>query len=348
MLQHRLEAAFPGLGDAFQFRFLGRAVFAGFKVDRLLDLFLGVRLEPVKAALALAARIAVADHPFDQFGFAEDLMERILFGQRLGHAAEHVRHQVEADHVEQSEHPGLGDAQGPADDGVRFLDADLHIHRPDDAALQPVDTDPVGDEARRVLARNDGLAEPEIGEPVDRIDGVGAGAFAGHHLQKPEIPWRVEEMGDQEVGLEILGHALGQPGKGNGRGVGGHDRARLAGGLDFFVKGLFEVEPFDDRLDDPVAIGNQAHIVVDVAGGDQMGAQFVHQRRRVGLEQLFHRPFGDGASVVAVLGGDIEQHHRHAGIGDLRRDPGAHDAGAENGGFFDLGHFVASRTVAIP
>jgi len=155
-------------------------------------------------------------------------------------------------------------------------------------------------------------------------------------------------MGDQEVGLKIFRHALGQPGQGNGRGIGRHDRARLAGGLDFFVKALFEIDALDDRFDDPVAIGNQANVVVDVAGSDQAGAQFVHQRRRVGLEKLPQRLFGDGAPVAAVLGGDVEQHHRHAGVGNLGGDPSAHDAGAENGDFLDFHHFTASRTVAIP
>ena len=210
VLDERPEAALPRRRDAFQFRFFRLAVGAGPQVDRLLDLVRRVRLEAVKAALALSSRVALLDHAFDHFGLAEDLMEGIAFGQRLGHAAENVRHQVEPDHVEKPEDAGLGDAGGAAHDRVRLFDGQAFVHGVDDAALKPINADAVGDEARRVLAENDRLAEPVIAEPADYLQGFGPRAFARHHLQKPEITGRIEKMGNQEVGLETFRHAFGQ------------------------------------------------------------------------------------------------------------------------------------------
>ena len=104
----------------------------------------------------------------------------------------------------------------------------------------------------------------------------------------------------------------------------------------------------DDRLDDPIAIGEQADIVLDVAGGDAAGVSLMHEGCGVGLEHPLDGAFGDGAAVRAVPGGDVEKHHRHPGVGDMGGDTGAHDAGADHRRLADFDHPAASSTVAIP
>ena len=146
-------------------------------------------------------------------------MEGVVRPQGPFHAGEDVGHQIEADHVEQPEHPGLGDAHRPAHHGVRFLDGDAVLDRPDDGGLQPINADPVGDEARGVLGVDHALAEADIGEPAYRRDRLRVGSGAGDDLDEAHVAGRVEEMGDQEVGGETLRQAFGQHREGKGRGV---------------------------------------------------------------------------------------------------------------------------------
>ena len=217
--EQRAGPALARRPDAFEVRFPRRAVFAGRQIARLLDPFRRLGLEPVEPALALAPGITLLDHPGDQLGFARDLMEGVVRRQGPFHAGEDVGHQIEADHVEQPEHPGLGDAHRPAHHGVRFLDRDAVLDRRDDGGLQPIDADPVGDEAGRVLGVDHALAQADIGEPAHRRDLLRVGSGAGDDLDEAHVAGRVEEMGDQEVGGEALRQALGQYRQRQRRGV---------------------------------------------------------------------------------------------------------------------------------
>ena len=113
--------------------------------------------------------------------------------------------------------PVLRRAEGPRDRGVGVLDVEaagdrLAIARRSNGA------EPVGDEARRVLAAHDGLAEALVGAGVD----ASARVVVGDHLEQPQVARRVEEVRDaQSAAAEPLGSA-----ERDGRGVGGDDRAR--------------------------------------------------------------------------------------------------------------------------
>src|SRR5258708_2158036 len=52
----------------------------------------------------------------------------------------------------------------------------------------------------------------------------------------------------------------------------------------------------------------------------------------------FTRLIGWAISVEGAVGRDFEQQYGHARIGKLRGDAGAHDAGADDGGFMDVLH----------
>ena len=46
--------------------------------------------------------------------------------------------------------------------------------------------------------------------------------------------------------------------------------------------------------------------------------------------------------AVAFLRRQVEQQHRHAGVGEVRGDLRAHDAGAEHGGLADDGAWIVT------
>jgi hypothetical protein len=183
---------------------------------------------------------------------------------------------------------------------------------------------------------------------------------AGHDFDEPHVARRIEEMGDQKVLFELIVPPLDQMAKRNRRGIGRYRRARTLELLELGVERLLDVEPFDDRLDDPVAFGHPLEMVVDIARFNELRRSLRHEGRRIGLQHLRDRTLRHGVTIAALLGHDIEQQHRHAGIGDLRCDAGAHDACADHADLFDgfrrgadwldglLAHSAASSTVAMP
>src|SRR5271166_1777357 len=155
-------------------------------------------------------------------------------------------------------------------------------------------------------------------------------------------------MGDHEIFRKTLGQAFRQGGERDRRGVGRHHASSFTHSFDFRVERLLDVEALDHRLDDPVAIGEETEMIFDVACGHEFGGGLAHEGRRIGLEQFRHRAFGDGAAVWIILGDDVEEQDRDAGVGDMGGDARAHHAGADDGYFFDVAHHTASRTVAMP
>ena len=283
MLEQRLERA-ARLLDALQPRALGGAVRAGGEVAHLLLFRLGVGLQPVEAALALAADVAALDHLVDERGLVVDRVEGVALRQGVAKAAADQRHQVEADQVDQTEDAGLGHADGAAQHRVGLLHRHAALDGGAHGGDQPVGADAVGDEARRVVAGHHALAELAVGEVADIGHGVGPGLRPRHHLQQPHVARRIEEVGDEEVPPKRLRHSVQQHGAWDGGGVGGDDRPRFAHRIDLGVDRLLGVGPLDHRLDDPVGIAEQTQVVLDVAGGDALRVRLLHEGRGVGLE----------------------------------------------------------------
>ena len=219
MVDQRAQVLRPG-PRALQFRPARRRIVAGRQVDRLFNLTAALPVEPVEAALALAPGVAVFDHPAHEIVLAEIPDIGIVRRQALDHAGGDPGDQVDADQVEKAENAGPGHAHRPAADGVGFFHRQSEIHRAVDCALDPVAADPVGDEARRVVAGDDRLAEPDIAEPADRSDDRRIGPRARDGLQQAQIARRVEEMGNEEAGRKAVVHAVEQPGERDGRRVG--------------------------------------------------------------------------------------------------------------------------------
>ena len=346
VLKKRAERA-PGLLDALQPRAPGGSVRAGGEVAHLLLFRLRIGLEPVEAALALAADVAGLDHLSDERGLVVDRVEGVALGQRLLQAAAHQRHQVEAHQVDQAKHAGLGNADGAAQHGVRLLHRHPVLDRRAHRGHQPVSADAVGDEARRVVAGHHALAELAVGEVANVDHRIRPGFRSRHHLQQPHVARRVEEVGDEEVPRERLRQAVEQDAGRDGRGVGRDDRARLPNRIDLAVDGLLGVHLLDHRLDDPVGIAQEAEVVLDIAGGDALGVRLRHEGRGISLEHPRHRALGERVPVFRALWHDIEQHHVVAGIGDVGGDAAAHQPRPDDGGLLDR-HQAASSKVEMP
>ena len=258
-----------------------------------------------------------------------------------------MRHQVEADQIGETEDAGLGNTQRFADHGVGHFHRNAHAERFQHGGLDPVDTDTVGDESGGVLAVDHALAQTVIAEYLHGGDRIVTGLAALDDLQQTHVARRIEEVGDEEILGKPRRHVGHQMVQRNGRGVGRDQRTRFTHSVDLAIEVLLDVETFDHRFDDPVAVGQQFHVVFDVTGGDQSGIALVHKGRRIGLEQFCYGRVGDDVTVLRPFRNDIEQHHRHPGIGHVSGDTRPHDAGADDSNLVDF-HYSASRMVAMP
>ena len=340
----------PGLRglDASRAGALGAAVLAGGQIDRLLDPLPALAPQPVEPALPLPAGVAAGDHAPQHLGHLHVAAERVARRQQGVHAPGHVGHQVEADEVEEPEHPGLRDPRGRPQRRIRLLHAQPRLDRLDERALQPEHPDAVGDEPRRVLALHHPLAEPPVGEVAKLLHELRPGRRAAHDLQQPHVARRVEEVGDREVPLQRGGGALREPGERDGGGVRGDGGAGLAHRIEPRVEVAFDVEALHHRLDDPVGLPHAGEVVVEVAGVDAAGRAPVHEGGGVRLHQALDRRAGDGGTVRPFLCRDVEQEDARAGVGEMGGDPAAHHPRADDRDPFDRAQLTASSTVAIP
>ena len=98
---------------------------------------------------------------------------------------------------------------------------------------------------------------------------------------------------------------------------------RRAIAVDALEQRLLDVETFDDRFDDPVGGRDARKVLFEPAGADE--------RRGVGREEWIGLELARARQPVAGrVAGDVEQQHRHAGVGEMRGNLRAHGAGAEN------------------
>ena len=62
------------------------------------------------------------------------------------------------------------------------------------------------------------------------------------------------------------------------------------------------------------------------------------QGRWLGLDHPRDRARSQQVAIVGALRDDVQQHHRNPGVGDVSGDAAAHDAGAEDPDFSNIGH----------
>ena len=123
------------------------------------------------------------------------------------------------------------------------------------------------------------------------------------------------------------------------------------------VQRLLDRQVFDDGLDDDVAGGDRGRqVVLQVADGHQRVEAGREERGRLGLARPLQAGGGDLVARRAVaggrvLGGDIQQAHAEAGVGQVGRDGRPHDARSQYRHFADRlgGHenTITARRVEV-
>ena len=173
------------------------------------------------------------------------------------------------------------------------------------------------------LATTTPFAERAIGERGHRVQHGAVRVRRRDHFEQVQIARRVEEVRAEPVTTEVVAAALGDRGDRNGRRVRADDAARASGGIDARHQLALHVELLDDGLEDPVGVLQARQTVVEAGGGDEL----VRVRREEGIGLQPARP------LEALLGrfrGDVEQQCRHASVGEVGGDLGAHDARAQH------------------
>ena len=113
---------------------------------------------------------------------------------------------------------------------------------------------------------------------------------------------------------------------------------------------LFDVEPFDHRLNDPIALRQLGGVVVEVAGGHQAGQFLAVEERRLGFghrrqagkcQPVPHLLVGEGEALCCFVGrrlagDDIEEVGGDTYIGQVGGDALPHHSRSENGHASDL------------
>ena len=293
----------PGFGrlDTFEFGLGLGVIFARFKVNDFF-LFLAplIRHHAVETAFAFAAGIALRNHFLDKSRQCIARSERVFFGQGCKHGFGNKRHEVNADKVIKPEQPGLGEAQRLAHHRVGLLDRYPKANRLKHPHRHPVNTDAVGEESGRIFARHHFLAEHLVGKCTELGEARRIKPRRLHHLKQFHEARRVEKMGNQKIFLERFRHALNQHMERQGRGIGRNDGTLLPHGFNFLVKRLFDFELLNHYLDDPVAFGEFAQIILEITRYHRPRIFRVGEPRRAALQLLFNRPFGECVSARLI------------------------------------------------
>ena len=220
----------------------------------------------VEAAPGLGAVPAAGDQLFDDGRKREG---RLLGGSEPRcEVARHRGKDVDAGEIHRPERGALRTADGGPGDRVDLRNRQSRgLHRLEDLH-QAVDAQPVGDESRRVLRDDHALAEPPVGELDHRPEDGRVGVGSRDHFEQRQVSRRIEEMRPQPAFPEGVAAAFGYARDRDARRVGRDDGRGRGLSFDAFDQRLLDVEPFDDRFDDPVARSQPAQ-VVERAGADE-------------------------------------------------------------------------------
>ncbi len=188
----------------------------------------------------------------------------------------------------------------------------LQVERPCDA---------VHDKARRVGDANRRLAEA-LGGLLRPAHDLGVGGRSGHYLDELHRGHRVEEVHAHDALRALRGR--GDPGDGEGGGVGGEHRIFVHHALEVGEDLSFDVHALDHGLHDQRGFGavldgrRRRDPFEDLAALILGDTALLHAAVQVSLDRL-------PTSIQGVLA-HIEHHRRHAGEGRALRDPRPHRA----------------------
>ncbi len=189
--------------------------------------------------------------------------------------------------------------------------------------------DAVADEVRRVLGDHHALAKRGGEECLEAFHHAWVGEPGRDHFDQVHVARRVEEVHAAEAVTHFFRQCFGKAIDRQARGVRGNDGGRRQVRSDLLVEIELPVHPFGDGLDHQIHIFQVIQVFVVIGRNDRARDILVGQRRRRQFLQI-----GDGlqrdAALGTFLGGKVKQHGFDAGIGQVRSNLRAHDAGAEN------------------
>ena len=149
--------------------------------------------------------------------------------------------------------------------------------------------DAVGDEVRRVVRVDDGLAQAQVAEVLDGGDVGGIGVGRGDDFEQAHVARRIEEVRAEPVAAQLHRHAFDDLVDGQAAGVAGDDRVGAAMLLHLVEQRALDLEVLGDDFDDPVAVGDQGEVVVEVADGDEARAVGRVEGRGLGFLEAIER-----------------------------------------------------------
>ena len=152
-----------------------------------------------------------------------------------------------------------------------------------------VDANAIGDEVRGVAGIDDRLAQATIGKIGDGGNGRRIGLRGGDDLEQPHVARRVEKVGAEPGAAELGGQLRGNAGYRQAAGIGGEDDSGLEEGGDFGEKFLLDGQVLGDCLDNPIAFGKKAQVMLEGSGLDQADVGRVVEGGRLGAAEGIER-----------------------------------------------------------
>ncbi len=172
-----------------------------------------------------------------------------------GHVAHDVAEDVEADEINGAEGRGLRPADGLSGQSIDFFDGQIHFLHETNHVQHGKCSDTVADEVGRVFGDDHALAQLDVAKMRDGVDRGAVGFRSGNDFEQPHVARRIEEVSAEPRAAEIVGESFGNLADGQTAGVGRDDGSGLTDGFDSFQQRALDVEVFDYRFDDPVALG---------------------------------------------------------------------------------------------
>ncbi len=253
---------------------------------------------------------------------------------------------IKSDHIRGAEAGALRVAHRLARDGVDVFGLKAHLDHRVHRVEHGVAADAVAHEVRRILAHDDALAELLLRAGDDAVEHFGGGRFTDDELEELHVPDGVKEVHHEEALLKRLAPTFEHILDAEARGI-RRDDGRVGAGLFELVEEVsLDLQVLDDGFDHEVGIGEKRDMIFKVARRDARGVFLGEEERRLGLEGLLERAFGERGAVfrVVVAGGhDVEQDNVHACVCEVSRDATAHHACADYANLSDrFGHSFTS------
>ena len=210
------------------------------------------------------------------------------------------------------------------------------IHHLADRFVHAVDTDTVRHESGHVFGHNNTLAQNLVAETRDVHDHLRVGCGCWNHLEQFQVARRVEKVRANKTAFEICAATLDLQVHWNAARVAAHNRCLRDERFDLCPERLFDLQPLEDRLENPIAIAQFFQVILEISNLNQFGATWVHERGRTGFQGLLEASFRKLIAVFRVWQNNVQEQDGNSGIGKVGGNGGSHRARANNGGFTDF------------